>query len=274
MAHTKIYQIFYDKKSKLALDPAFIPLDNTANLRPDWYEFWVIRNFLKSHPLNEDHLYGFLSPSFRAKTGIDGLSLVRFLTKIPSEIEVVLFSSNWDQIAYFRNVFEQGEYWHPGLMKSSSLFFSYIGIGLDLKSFLGHSINSVFSNYFVAKPKFWREWLNIAESLWSLCEDQACEMSRMLNSFGNYFSGGQEAALKVFVQERIAPLLLASKPFQTIALDRSHILPVWPTLFTDDIRTRKLLMACDTLKLEAVCSKDNFFIEAYQKSRSAIDFLG
>lgn len=273
MAHANIYQIFYDDKSRQALDPAFVPLDNTANERPDWYEFWVIRNFLKSHLLNDEQFYGFLSPSFRSKTGIGGRELLGFLNQAPPEIDVVLFSHGWDQIAYFRNVFEQGEFWHPGLMEASTQFFASTGKRLELKSFIGHSMNSVFSNYFVAKPKFWCQWLRLADCLYSACEESVGEMTDMLNSSGKYISGGQEAAMKVFVQERIAALLLADGLFQTISLDMCSV-PVFNRIFPEDFRTRKLLSACDTMKLEASFNGNEFFVEAYEKCRAAIAFLG
>lgn len=274
MALANIYQIFYDQKTKSALDPAFIPLDNLANERSDWYEFYVIRNFLKSNPLNEDELYGFLSPSFRSKTGIDGASLIGYLKQAPAEIDVVLFSHGWDQIAYFKNVFEQGDYWHPGLIEASTRFFSSIFPSIDPMSLVGHSLNSVFSNYFVAKPKFWREWLKVADTLWSACEERTGEMADILKSSGKYQSGGQVATMKVFVQERIAPILLATMPFQTVSLDLSHALPVFSRLFSEDLRTRKLLMACDAMKLEAMFSNDNFFVEAYNRCRASINLRG
>ena len=39
------FQIFYNDATRAAVDPAFQPLDNSANERPDWYEYWPIRRF-------------------------------------------------------------------------------------------------------------------------------------------------------------------------------------------------------------------------------------
>ena len=38
---------FFDEATRALLDPGFLPLDNTANRRPEWYELWVIREFLR-----------------------------------------------------------------------------------------------------------------------------------------------------------------------------------------------------------------------------------
>ena len=68
MAASYIYQIYYDEASRAALDPGFLPLDNTANLRPDWYEFHVIKKFLENNHLEPGvpraggHSGGGLSP--------------------------------------------------------------------------------------------------------------------------------------------------------------------------------------------------------------------
>lgn len=273
MALANIYQIFYDQKTKQALDPAFIPLDNMANERPDWFEFWPIRNFLKQASLDESRLYGFVSPSFQSKTGLGGADLLGFLNQAPSEIDIVLFSHSWDQIAYFKNIFEQGDYCHPGLLDASDRFFRGCSSVPDIRNLTGNSMNSVFSNYFVAKPSFWKRWLAIADKLWDVCEEQSGALTDALNSSGSYKSGaGQDAALKVFLQERIASVLLAGKKFKAINLDLGPMSPVNNRLFSEDLRTRKLLIACDTMKLEFDYGKKEWFNQAYWQCRREISF--
>lgn len=274
MSNTNVFQIFYDSKTRAALDPAFIPLDNTANERPDWFEFWVIRNWLANHRLSKNCFYGFLSPSFRDKTGINGADLLGFLNQVPQEVDAVLFSHSWDQIAYFKNAFEQGDYFHPGLLDASERFFRGQSELANIRRLVGNSNNTVFSNYFVAKPCFWSAWLSIANELWDVCEQQSGDLTDLLNSSGRYRSGkgGEDAALKVFLQERVACVLLGDKKFNTVNLDLSSMSPVNTRLFSEDIRTRKLLMACDTMKLEFGFGSDQEFNRAYWRCRYAIGF--
>ena len=42
----RIHQIYYSEQTRAELDPGFLPLDNSANERPDWREYWPIRRFL------------------------------------------------------------------------------------------------------------------------------------------------------------------------------------------------------------------------------------
>lgn len=266
----KVNQIFFDKKSREILDPGFVPLDNTENLRPDWYEFWVIRNYLHTNKLDENAWYGFLSPSFADKTGLSSQDLYGFLNRIDGHADVAILTHGWDQIAYFLNLFEQGEYWHPGLIEIAEIFFKDAGINLDVKSYIAHSQNSVFSNYFVAKPIFWRRWIEIADKLFECAENPSNKLFNRLRGSCSYVSSGRGTEMKVFIQERIAPALLASENFRVIAAELSPQLPVFNVLFNEDVRTRRLLIVCDTMKLEYCSSKDDTYLDVYKKIRSSI----
>jgi len=89
---TKIYQIFYNEETKKTHDAGFLPLDNTENQRPDWREYWPIRNYLLNELLDEDALYGFFSPKFKAKTGLSSEECFYFIKSQPWDIDVVSFS--------------------------------------------------------------------------------------------------------------------------------------------------------------------------------------
>ena len=65
-----LHQIAYSIATLAAVEPGYRVLDNLANPRPDWYEFWPIRQFLLNEPLDDAAWYGFFSPKFGAKTGL------------------------------------------------------------------------------------------------------------------------------------------------------------------------------------------------------------
>lgn len=120
-----VFQIFYDGSTKASIDLGFIPLDNTNNTRPDWYEFWVILQFLLQHDLKDDHWYGFLSPKFKFKTGLTSDNIYEFLGAIESDgYDAAIASPCWDQIAYYQNLFEQGEVVHPRITSLSQSFLT------------------------------------------------------------------------------------------------------------------------------------------------------
>jgi hypothetical protein len=231
-----------------------------------------MRIYLHENTLDDDTWYGFLSPSFAVKTGVSSRDLYGFLDRVDPHADVALFSHGWDQIAYFRNVFEQGESSHPGLVDASAAFFGEAGIGLDVRTYVGHSQNTVFSNYLAAKPVFWRRWLHFADLLFERAESGSTSLSGALGSVARYPAATYAGLvqMKAFVQERIASALLATDPFKVAVADLSAHLPVYSLLFYEDLRTRRLLHTCDTLKIEHCLNGDAEFLAMYRKVRACI----
>src|SRR5450830_1913998 len=87
-----IFQIFYSEKTKSENDHGFKGLDNLANPRPDWREYWSIRDYLINNTLNEDEYYGFFSPKFKGKTNLDAADVHEFIKHHAEEAEIFLFS--------------------------------------------------------------------------------------------------------------------------------------------------------------------------------------
>ena len=85
--------------------------------------------------------------------------------------DVFLFSPSIHNSAYFLNVFEHGESEHPGLARRRGAASSRASIRPStLDALVSDSRNTVHSNYFVAKPRFWRAWLAINERMFAIAE--------------------------------------------------------------------------------------------------------
>jgi hypothetical protein len=210
MSPSHVYQILNHYTSPSALDPGFLVLDNSANLRPDWYEYWPMRNFLLSQPLDDAAFYGFVSPKFKLKTNLSAADAHAFL-RDAGDADVVLFSPSIQNTAYHLNVFTHGEAECPGLLAVSKDLFARLGIDTDLDAMISDSRNTVNSNYFVAKPRFWRAWLKITEALFAIAETPGDPLGARLSAPTSY-RGRVETPMKIFVIERIASWLLAHDP--------------------------------------------------------------
>jgi hypothetical protein len=241
MAESHVYQILTPYTARNELDPGFGVLDNSANQRPDWYEYWPIRNFLLNQPLDERAYYGFLSPRFELKTNLKAHDVAQFVARGATEADVVLFSPSIHNSAYYWNVFEHGEAQHPGLKAVAAEFFARIGLTVSLDEAVSDSRNTVHSNYFVAKPRFWRAWLEVTEHLFAIAEDPADPLGAKLRAATQY-RGSVNVAMKIFIMERVATLLLMlNKHFTCRARDP----------FAAKSRIYKLPSAiiCDALKI-------------------------
>jgi hypothetical protein len=235
------YQILNHYTSRQDLDPGFDVLDNSTNERPDWYEYWPIRRFLLTEALDENAFYGFLSPKFKLKTNLSAADVVNFVQGCDAGTDVALFSPSIHNSAFYLNVFEHGDAEHPGLMRIAQDFFARINTSQPPQSLISDSRNTVHSNYFIAKPRFWRAWLKITEQLFAIAETAQDPLGVQLRTATQY-RGRRDVQMKIFLMERVATWILLTDPsFAPRARDA----------FVARSRIYKLPVAiiCDALKI-------------------------
>jgi hypothetical protein len=265
MSALHLFQILNHYTASHELDPGFDVLDNSANERPDWYEYWPIRNYLLNHSLDDGAFYGFLSPRFKHKTNLSEAEVREFIQDAGATADVVLFSPSIQNSCYYLNVFEHGEAEHPGLAGVAARLFARIGRPLDLDGFISDSRNTVYSNYFIARPKFWRAWLAVTEQMFAIAEAPDDPLGRELRTPTEY-RGRRDVQMKIFVMERIATWLLvtdagfvasARDPFA--ARSRYYKLPV--------------AIVCDALKIAYVTQRRGQYMEVFLLVRNLRKFL-
>jgi hypothetical protein len=236
-----IYQILNHYTSRQELDPGFEVLDNSVNERPDWFEYWPIRKFLLNEALDENAFYGFLSPKFTLKTSLSSAAVREFIAAADSTAEVVLLSPSIHNSAYYWNVFEHGDAEHPGLKTVAARLLERLDLPGDVDSLVSDSRNTVHSNYFIAKPRFWRAWLAINEKMFAIAETPADLLGEALRTATSY-RGGSNVQMKIFVMERMATWLLT--------VDRSFAACVRdPFVARARIYKLPLAIVCDALKI-------------------------
>lgn len=218
-----IYQIFYSAATQASNDKGFYQLDNLTNLRPDWREYWPIRNCLLNNNLNENELYGFFSPKFGLKTNLQSQDVYDYING--NEADVYTFSPFYDQSAAHLNIFQQATFQHPGIYEIFEAVIQLIEPSVDISTLIMDSTNTVFCNFLVAKPAFWRVWLEKCELIYAVAEQGQGELARKLNSLTQHDGGG--TPFKVFVIERIASLILCKykfkvRAFNPIMMPRAH----------------------------------------------------
>jgi hypothetical protein len=269
MSKAKVFQIYYDDQSKRQLDEGFIGLDNASERSDGWYEFSPIFQYLELNALEDDVWYGFLSPKFKSKTGCDSQYVYQFLDRVPKQAEVAIFSPGWDQLSYFLNPWEQGEVWHPTLLQITEQFLNATDRDAELKSIVTDATTAVFSNYFVAKKRFWLAWLAIAKDFKLFVANNADHNSLLIS----YGSAQNLAPMKAFVQERLASYLLATGDFVSVASNRTHLQPVMRRIFPQGEADRKMLLLCDCLKRLYRRTHNKAYLDSFYLARQQIEFM-
>ncbi len=245
-------------------------LDNTANERPDWFEYWPIRNYLSSAPLDDAAYYGFFSPRFKQKTNLTAAAVRGFIAAETSSPDAVLFSPSIHNSAFYWNVFEQlVDAEHRGLKQVARRVFERLGVATDLDRLIGinDSRNTVYSNFFAATPRFWRAWLALNERLFEIAETVPAMRSAKRSGLRPTIGSERGVQMKVFIMERMASWLLASEsgftaaardPFAARAL-RIYKLP--------------LAIACDALKIAYATQRRAQYRDVYLMARGCRGLL-
>ncbi|NIF15877.1 methyltransferase domain-containing protein [Pantoea sp. Cy-639] len=209
-----IHQIFYSEETRAMLEPGYTPLDNVGQ-RPDWAEYWPIRNLLMTEELDENAFYGVLSPRFRQKTGLGSQQVLSFVDAAPDQADVLLFPVFFAEGARYENVFIQGLVHHPNIWPAFVEMARQLAPGVDLETLVMDSQQSQFCNYFIAKPRFWRHWFSKAETIFQAAEQaRSGEWPSAYGTALNDVTSHRDTegyACKVFVMERLLPLILATE---------------------------------------------------------------
>jgi hypothetical protein len=261
MSPVHIFQILNHYTRREELDPGFGILDNSANERPDWFEYWPMRKFLLGEALNEEAYYGFLSPKFRHKTNLTAAAVGEIIHGVGQAPDIFLFSPSIHNSAYFLNVFEHGESEHPGLAAVASRFLARIDPAATLDGLVSDSRNTVHSNYFVAKPRFWRAWLAVNERMFEIAESADDPLGAELRAPTNYRGRGN-VQMKIFIMERMATWILArDDSFVAHARDP----------FAARARIYKLPLAviCDALKIAYATQGRRQYRDVFELVRGA-----
>lgn len=256
------FQIHYDEATRRALDPAFLPLDNQANERPDWYEYWPIRRFLLETPLDESAHYGFFSPQFRAKTGLTGAEVLEFASQA-ADADVITFSPYACHGAVSTNVFEQGNRTFSGFIDAARLFLQDLDPEFRPDVIVNDSRDIVFCNYFVARPKFWRPWMRVVEHAFALAESGTGPVADSLRQPVSYM--GKPTQMKIMVLERMASFLLSSGAF-TVRNYPPFAIPITPLFSGHEAEVRAL----DALKMRFRDTGERRCFDEYLLRRDAL----
>ena len=256
MPQAFVYQILNFYTSRQALDPGFRILDNSANQRPDWYEYWPIRNFLLNESLDEQAFYGFLSPKFKQKTNLDAAQVEALVREADASTDVISLTPSIHNSAYYLNVFLHGEAKHPGLLAVTQEILQRLGSPVDLGTLVTDSRTEVFSNYFVARPRFWREWFKVNEAIFAIAEDPADALGEKLRVAVPYRARAS-APMKIFVMERIATWILnADAGFHASVRD--------PFAAATKIHRTPVAVVCDALKIAYSTQRRGQYLDVFQ----------
>jgi hypothetical protein len=188
-----------------AVDPAFLAFDVTADPQPERREIAHMLTFWRRGLHRQYSIAGLLSARFTEKTGFDGQSFVDFILRHPDHD--VWFVNPYPYLFYLSfNIWEQGEFWHPGLRDRAEELFTAAGMPLSLREFPRSSRQTLlFSNYWVGTTAFWDRFMEFVARI-SIQADASARVRDDLIYIGD------KATYLPFIFERLFTTFLVMHP--------------------------------------------------------------
>jgi hypothetical protein len=257
----KLFQIIYNDATMAGRDTGFEVLDNRANQRPDWAEYWPIRQYFATNPIDDQQQYGFFSPRFFEKTGLRHSDLQPYLG---GGEDVVAFSPYPDIATRFLNQLIQGEVSHAGFLDAFSPLLPNLIGDPPIQTVQ----TTIYCNYFVATGRFWRQWLALSGRFFDLAEQPQSRFGKLLRE-PTMHAGRVGAQMKVFCTERVAGWMLSKpgSPWRSVA-PLAFDLPCVGYQFADAIADLREL---DAIKGQALAT--GLHADYIERHRVAVEAL-
>lgn len=257
------FQILLDEAARGQCDAGFTTLDATGLSGSDWGEYHAIRQFLLSHPVQDDELYGFFGADFRQTTGLGAADVHAFIAGNP-DADVLVFSAASREGACYFNVFEQANAAYPGLVEAASVCLRRIGLDIDLQTLVMDARSTVIGYGIVARRSFWITWFALTEKLHEILESGDAEVDAVLAKAEQHTP---RATLKQALVQRFAALVLAMCPdIQVRGFDASGM--PWTNAAMQPFANQVAFL--NEIKREYLKSNNEAFLRNFLKLRGAI----
>ena len=160
MPTIKILQTHFQDNHKDTLEYAFTPFNARTNPLPHLREFPLYYDLFKSGKHKENDYTGIFSYKYKSKAKISGEKFISFVRNNPGYD--AYFINPYPQLAYLSyNIWEQGEYFHPGIKKLTNQLFSMANCNFDTSTH-GRDTkkNLLYANFWIGNEHFWERYIS------------------------------------------------------------------------------------------------------------------
>ncbi|MAR05809.1 MAG: hypothetical protein CL862_01720 [Cyanobium sp. NAT70] len=165
-----------------------------------------MRRLYFSEAFNEGNRFGIFSWKFRQKTGWSSGDLLEAISNQPDKD--VFMINPYPSSQRFRNVWDQGEHYHPGMIEVVKHLFDACSLDPALLCQRHDSEVECYCNYWIASRRFWDLYISFSERVYKVIYDQRFEFQSSL------FDGMRDrlihAPLFPFVFERLFSTVLSA----------------------------------------------------------------
>jgi hypothetical protein len=215
LQNIRMFQIYYRPDMLSALDPAFVPYDNTSNERPDLREWWCWNKIHNSYLVRDVEYWGAVSFRFYEKTKISGEKFLEFFKNNPGYDTYYVCPWNIFSVKQNNNVWVQGDVYHPGLSALANEILTKLGFNIDVTQ-IKMSDAYFYCNFFVANKLFWDSYMKFITSVFEICKIDNSVNDKLLTIGRSNYQDKTTPMFPFFI-ERMTPTYIVLKKFRALS---------------------------------------------------------
>jgi hypothetical protein len=181
-----IYQAYYENGQLSILDKDFIPYDNTINESPHLREYPMWKKLFEKH-CETDCYWGLMSWRWYDKTRISGKQFKNWIYENPG-FDCYHFDPFNHLSKQYKNLWIQGDQWHPGMLSYANRLFPKLGIETSAEELQYKPEHFGTCNYYVGNSKYWTSLINFIDEVLNI-SSQDDEMYKYLYVDGRLYNG-------------------------------------------------------------------------------------
>jgi hypothetical protein len=249
----KIYQAYYHENQISHLDPEFTPYDNTENPVKNLYELYIyhqVRQLAQSEGVD---LWGVFSWQWKNKMpGVVASEVIQVANQGEQNgAGAIIFNAfPFDEVMAY-NVWEQGEWCHPGICDLARQLLTIMGENPDLVCEPMDHRTYLTANYFIGDCKFWDGLLEFLDRFKAAIPLLSKECQEKLFSSAGY-APNPKLDYTGFICERMISTYLV-KELDNLDKRLFSVLPDWPL---EQYKDKPIVKLID-LKRYAVKNRDS-----------------
>jgi hypothetical protein len=160
--HIRIYVPYFNQDQLSTIDPLFTPLDNQDNPCKEQREYYLFKFIQQKIPNLEADYIGLFSPKYSRKSLISAKTTYDYINHNPG-YAVYLFNPYPYEDYIFYNIWEHGEFWHPGITELTQQALQENNSLIQLHELSRSITHTLFCNYWVGSKVFWREYMDFLQ---------------------------------------------------------------------------------------------------------------
>ena len=219
-----LFQICFEKNQILQVKSPMVPFDNISNERPELREYHSFKKIIDNQHATE--LYGVFGPRFEEKLRYSGKEIYDEIVSNSGK-EFYLFNHARIQSVVFLNVWEQGEYFHPGIKKIMRYVLDKNGYDYTVIDSIMTEKQMCFCSYFVATKKSWIEYMRFVDDIKHTLNALPDELATIYHGSANY-ARDSSLGMFPFIVERLLSTYLKLNSYNV------HVKPYSYSLYTED----------------------------------------